>query len=306
MPCIKQNERDFRYPCGKCILCRDQRVQERVSRLQLERYDHDQAVFVTCTYAPEHLVFVPERLPPVDDDDQGRLTGRQLATLCKADAQNYLKRVRHHFDKVGRKLRYDMCGEYGKRGVNPHYHFILFGAGVQDEHLLVSLWDKGFVSVQELDTGHLSYVAKHNQRMSYKDQEGETLRGRVPEYELGSRKPAIGVPFIERLAKQYEFEQGAYARYLALVGDIMPFYLQAVVVSNWDGKRRVYFKRRLNYFMKTKLREALGLPITEQERDDVDEVSKDEILGSRCITDEELERMADRKAAKLRQSGIIQ
>ena len=92
---------------------------------ELESFDC--AVFVTLTYDDEHL---PEN-----------------ASLVVSDLQKYIKRVRKECDKIGKRIRYFACGEYGDRYGRPHYHAIIFGLSQSksDKVIMDSKWPYGRV-----------------------------------------------------------------------------------------------------------------------------------------------------------------
>lgn len=76
-----------------------------------ESQSHDFSCFVTLTYDDEHMPY------------GGDLHYRHF--------QLFLKKLRK---RLGRPVRYFMCGEYGDRLGRPHYHAILIGVEVADGH----------------------------------------------------------------------------------------------------------------------------------------------------------------------------
>ena len=66
-------------PCGKCLACRIARRQEWSMRVIHELAGYKDAVFLTLTYADEHL-------PP-------------NGSLVVADLQKFIKRLRKHYAK---------------------------------------------------------------------------------------------------------------------------------------------------------------------------------------------------------------
>lgn len=112
-------ERAKRYifvPCQKCVECKQRRTREWAFRLWYEYEASDKkAEMITLTYNDENL--------PLDEWN--------LPTLCKKDYQDFLKRLRKHFNN--KKIRYFMCGEYGAKRFRPHFHFIIFGIKFDDK-----------------------------------------------------------------------------------------------------------------------------------------------------------------------------
>lgn len=108
-------------PCGRCLVCRKNKVDEWSFRLRQEQLEADSAHFVTLTYAPENLVY----------SDNGH------PTLCGPDLTKYFKRLRDWMkaDKVDYgPFKYYAVGEYGEDLSRPHYHLIALNATV--DHII--------------------------------------------------------------------------------------------------------------------------------------------------------------------------
>lgn len=105
------------FPCGKCINCRKNRINEWANRMQMEMWSSgNKGLFVTLTYKNEYL--------PSD------------TTLQKSDLQKFFKRFRKIIKSDSGyygtflkdlRLKYFACGEYGKKHSRPHYHIVFFG-----------------------------------------------------------------------------------------------------------------------------------------------------------------------------------
>lgn len=102
-------------PCGSCIACRKKKASEWSLRLEFESRvtDPNEIFFVTFTYDPDH----------VPDD----------YSLDPSHVQKLLKRIRL---RLGYKIRYYICGEYGDRLGRPHYHAVFFGLKESDLSIL--------------------------------------------------------------------------------------------------------------------------------------------------------------------------
>lgn len=92
------------FPCGRCMHCRIQRLNEWKTRLEHELQYHEESCFLTLTYKEEFL--------PVN------------GSLVKGDPTKFLKRFRKNLSV---KIKYFYVGEYGEDSDRPHYHFIIFG-----------------------------------------------------------------------------------------------------------------------------------------------------------------------------------
>lgn len=107
-------------PCGHCALCRQKKINNMSFRAQAEtNYWFSQGasspLFVTLTY---NNTYVPQT-------EDGSMT------LDPKDVTLFLKRLRQNLTRrygcdVVRKLRYILCGEYGKNTHRPHYHILFW------------------------------------------------------------------------------------------------------------------------------------------------------------------------------------
>lgn len=140
-------------PCGKCPVCRQQKINAFVQRCELETLMYNnKPIFLTLTYNEKTL---PEKGVNV------------------RDVQLYLKRVRINLERCGyqEKIRYVFVGEYGRRTHRPHYHAILWNLSQSDmveysqiREILSSSWDKGFILSRFIDPSDnktFYYTAKY-------------------------------------------------------------------------------------------------------------------------------------------------
>lgn len=210
------------YGCGQCLPCRINKRREWVSRLKLERLEHEHACFVTLTYNDEHL--------PKD--------------LCveKREAQLFIKRLRKEI--YPRKLRYFIVGEYGDKSQRPHYHAILFGVSPTEGITIQQCWPYGFTHTGTAETKSMSYCASYVCKKWTKRGIPE-LRGRNPEFVLMSRKPGLGAGYTIRAAKAYNTISGlTYLR------------KQRWIQTTWQTEGKVYPMGR---YLRERLIEELGL-----------------------------------------------
>lgn len=172
-----QNEK-IAVPCGQCFACQYNKAFSWAVRIMHERACHKDAVFVTLTYDEEHL--------PRVSNNQG--------TLVKKDLQNFFKRLRKNTCK---RLRYFACGEYGESYARPHYHCIIFGLSCSAENDISLSWPFGFVKVGTVTFGSASYVSRYTTKLLTKDKEKFYKDNNLEkEFALMSRRPGIGVPFL--------------------------------------------------------------------------------------------------------------
>lgn len=174
-------DRPIDLPCGRCVGCLQDRANSWSTRCEHEASLHADNWFVTLTYSDEHL-------PPGGN-------------LRPADLQNFWKRLRKAH---GRGPRYFACGEYGERTDRPHYHALIFNLPLGDarpspglrpgthpsfnSESLSALWPWGLVYIGTFSPESAQYVANYvGKRLG-----APQLRGRVPEFQVMSRRPGLG------------------------------------------------------------------------------------------------------------------
>lgn len=147
-------------PCRKCVGCYLDYTNEWSLRCSLELKTCETSSFITLTYSD---AFLPE--------------GGQLK---RSDVQGFLKRLRRKIEPC--KIRFFGCGEYGSKGLRPHYHLIIFGYQFPDliklkvtkkgeiiyrSLLLEKLWKFGFSSVGYVSLNSIRYCTKYLQKMVF-------------------------------------------------------------------------------------------------------------------------------------------
>jgi len=187
-------------PCGRCIGCRLERSRQWAVRCCFESQLHDANSFLTLTYDRKHPDFSP--------------------SLNYSHFQLFMKRLRKSVGKV----RFFMCGEYGKDLSHPHFHCIIFGHDFPDKKLwsrspgsglplfrsdaLERLWPYGFSSIGEVTFDSSAYVARYvtkkitgdlaDEHYRHVDSDTGLVTDLVPEFCHMSLKPGIGGPWFDR------------------------------------------------------------------------------------------------------------
>ena len=166
----------FLTPCRECMACRINKKRLWTHRIMLESYMHKENLFLTLTYAPEHL--------PQD----GSVSPRAL--------QLFLKRLRDLVKPT--RFRFFAVGEYGDDTFRPHYHLALFGLGARDAELIQKAWPYGFIAIGDINTATSSYVAGYcTKKMT--SATDPRLGDKHPEFTRMSNRPGIGVPALNVL-----------------------------------------------------------------------------------------------------------
>lgn len=137
----------FYLPCGHCSDCLKNRSRSNVVRLNHQFQEvGGVGCMVTLTYDNIHL--------PVN------------GSLCYRDVQLFFKKLRKRLGDEGKKLKYFVACEYGKRMDRPHYHILFFGWEPSDtlykaSYTIGLCWDKGSHQVDVLNLGTISYAAQY-------------------------------------------------------------------------------------------------------------------------------------------------
>lgn len=178
--------------CGQCMRCRLAKAYEWSARCMHESSLYADNIFITLTYAPEHM---PSN-----------------SSLRHTDFQKFMKRLRKFSVKSRlRSLRYYMCGEYGETRFRPHYHALLFDFKFPDQKrqlvsgsdyphyksdILEGLWPLGNVDIGSVTQDSASYVASYCTKIIKGDAAEAHYRGRAPEYSRMSN--GVGLKWLEQ------------------------------------------------------------------------------------------------------------
>ena len=183
---------EVKLPCGQCVGCRLERSRQWAVRCMHEASLYDENCFITLTYDDENI--------PVGEENCRRCVKEHVigGSVCKADFQDFLKRLRKRY---GSGIRYYHCGEYGENFGRPHYHALLFNHDFQDKKFFSSrggntvytsdslsdLWPFGFSVVGGVTFESASYVARYVMKKVTGKRAEEHYGGKTPEYTTMSR-----------------------------------------------------------------------------------------------------------------------
>jgi len=142
---------------------------------------------------------------------QNKKLFKQIRKLKSYDLllyEKFRKKVIHDL-----KIGYYMCGEYGENFSRPHYHACLFNISFPDQlrventksdlpqfesEILNNLWQKGKVTIGELTPASAAYTAGYVTKKIRGSNAADYYGSLLPEYTACSRKPAIGLNWIEK------------------------------------------------------------------------------------------------------------
>lgn len=183
----------FNIPCQQCEGCRLDYSLKWGIRCMHEKMLHTDSSFVTVTYDNEH---VPE---------DGSLSVREH--------QLFMKRLRK---KLGKYIRFAMCGEYGTINNRPHYHYLFLNKDFPDKRfygyakngdklyssdLLAEIWPFGHNRIGEVTLDSCCYVTRYICDRMTGDMADNWYAGRRPEFFLSSRKPGIGKVWYDQFGR---------------------------------------------------------------------------------------------------------
>ena len=155
-------------PCGKCVICQENRRNMWATRLELESRTAPVSYFLTLTYDDFHYP----------------------GELSKRDTQLFWKRLRRKIP-----CRFFLCGEYGDRFQRGHYHAVCFPNSYiskeEFERIAFDAWGNGFICCRLADREAFRYVAKYTVKSIRNSPEGKT-----PPFALMSRRPGISADYL--------------------------------------------------------------------------------------------------------------
>lgn len=192
----------FLIPCGQCIGCKIDRSRDWAIRCSHEAQMHSENMFITLTYADEHL-------PP----DYG---------IHVRVWQTFMKRLRKQI--APKQVRFFACGEYGDKSLRPHYHALIFGYQFPDlvvyalkrgnkihtSKLLDKVWPYGLATIGNVNYQTAAYVSRYvMKKMSGDSQEVTDNYTRIhpvtlqthtvrKEFCVQSRRPGLGTSWFRK------------------------------------------------------------------------------------------------------------
>lgn len=164
-------------PCGKCYHCRITRVNEWVTRMQLQSMQSLHTYFITLTYSTNApLQILNECDAVVHNYNVDYKMQLSPLVLNKKHVQNFFKRLRKNTNK---SCQYFACGEYGEKYARPHYHLILWSDTPFTAQEIQDAWTLNDIPIGNIDfqdmntdainiTHSFKYVCKYVQKTEFK------------------------------------------------------------------------------------------------------------------------------------------
>lgn len=166
----------FEVPCGRCLNCRVDKMNELTDRCEYEYIRYGCGSFVTFTFDDAHLspyMFIDSR--------DGKLKAT-LSKKCLKDFLNRLNKLVHNYNKehgltpfCRPDYKYLCVGEYGENGQafdRCHYHCLFFGLDfAMCERLFWRAWEfQGSIQVGAIKNGGIGYVVSYLDKQIYGQQ----------------------------------------------------------------------------------------------------------------------------------------
>ena len=160
-------------PCGWCLNCRVDKMNELSDRCEYEYINYGCGAFVTFTFDDYHI----DEYTFIDSKD-----GKVKATLSKKCLKDFLNRLNKLVHKYNKKYgltpfcrpdyKYLCVGEYGENGSQfdrPHYHCLFFGLDfAMCERLFWQAWQfQGSIQVGAIRNGGIGYVVSYLDKQVY-------------------------------------------------------------------------------------------------------------------------------------------
>lgn len=289
-----------KIPCGQCIGCRLEYSRQWANRITLEtkKYKPEESWFLTLTYNDEN---VP--IKTVKNEKTGEII--QGCTLNKKDLQNFLKKLRRHYEYHYNhtKIRFYAAGEYGEKTKRPHYHLCIFNMPIFTENKkykinemgqtiwtneeIEKIWGKGFITLGKITWDTASYTAKY----MLKKQKGPDAKwfyksqAKEPEFTLMSRKPGIAKEYYDKnKEKIYENDEIIIPkRDRSLKIKPPKYYDRLYDIENHDMMEEIKLNRRINAEEKEKTKLSKTTK-SEQELREIEKRRTEERI-KKCVRD---------------------
>ena len=174
-------------PCGRCIGCRIKRTKDWSIRIMHETSFHEKNSFITLTYNDENIPRDGSLSKKECKKFINKLRKYLEAKYCPINVDlspQFIKRGKNKgqikiLGKTVEPIKFYWVGEYGEKNNRPHYHAIIFGYDFNNwiylresnsgypmytSEELEKLWNKGFVTVQEVTQETAEYCAGYIQK----------------------------------------------------------------------------------------------------------------------------------------------
>ena len=209
------DKRFLRTGCQECVGCVESDSKEWAIRCMMEAEKYESNWFITLTYDDHYLPQDPvvytrtgEVFEPKED----------FGTLVPEDLKKFNHSLRDYFRNnppYHTGIRFFACGEYGGQTRRPHYHGIYFNLPLPLDDLTVlkvtsdgnvlyrsaileKIWNKGFVTVANVNYQTCAYVARYVQKKIKVKSNYDSIYtelGQHPEFKRMSNQGGIGKDF---------------------------------------------------------------------------------------------------------------
>lgn len=145
-------------PCGHCIHCKMQKVNEWITRLYAQKNYSKYVYYISLDYRPfdtshpSALKLARETGAMYHDINKNGTYGLHPLVLCKNHYSDFHKRLRKN---TGVQYQHFGCGEYGSAYSRPHFHIILFSNSPISKKDVQKAWTIDGYSIGSVDYNDL-------------------------------------------------------------------------------------------------------------------------------------------------------
>lgn len=211
---------EYAFPCGKCVNCKNNRINQWVFRLKEEQEKSCSSYFITLTYDQKNI---PR-------------SKNGYRTLKKSDLQDFFKSLRYFDGKTAKvPIRYFACGEYGEMYQRPHYHVIVFN--VLNRSSIEQAWTNGYIDYGTVTTKSIAYTLKYIDKNGL--QKKHSRDDRLPEFQTQSK--GIGLSYLTPDVIRYHLQNPDKNYCMDKIGNKYPlprYYAKKIFVDELDQDRR--------------------------------------------------------------------
>lgn len=247
----------FDIDCRKCLPCRLNTAREKAIRCWHESRVHKESIFLTLTYAPEHL-------------KSDRLNYQDFQLFMKSLRELVTRDVTDLELKKELSISYMVTGEYGELNKRPHWHALIFNYRPSDlvflketelghktfySPTIEKLWGKNSTDdapnvIGDVTLDSASYVARYASKKLVHGQDQE--HDYHPIHKTSS-KNALGKKWIEQYWER-TFNEGNVVLPDGCLSKIPRYYVDWLKKNKPDEWRRYVTQKRLELQEKAALK----------------------------------------------------
>lgn len=243
-------------PCGKCLHCRNTRVNEWVTRLYSQLKYSKYAYYITLDYAPFDLsndaayLLASETAAVEHDKNTYHTLGMQPLLLCRNHLDDFYKRLRKN-NCI--RFQYFSCGEYGHLYSRPHFHIILFTDDAITPEMVQDAWTVDGYKIGNVDFHDLRTNGTTDEKKGSKYSCRYVFKY-VCKYLMKEQLPLDNLKTIEYIKTYFNSLQKVYKNADTLFPELVKNEDSKAIAENWE-----VFNKKYSPFVSCSRRPAIGL-----------------------------------------------